>query len=51
MSDADGQRGALVAIRALLPALQKKCRPFARELIAFSLNWDDREWLWSEVSP
>lgn len=50
-SDDDGQRGALAAVRALLPAMQAKCRPFARELIAWALDWHDRERLWSLVAP
>lgn len=48
-SDADGQAGALDAVRALLPALQPQCHAFARELIAFSLDWFDRERLWDRV--
>jgi hypothetical protein len=50
-SDKDGQRGALQAVRALLPALQTSVRPLARELIPFALDWDDRERLWPLVSP
>jgi hypothetical protein len=50
-SDEPGQRAALAAVRALLPALQPQCRPFARELIAFSLDWSDRERLWPQVEP
>ena len=50
-SDADGSAGALAAIEALLPAMQSKCRGFARELIARSLDWGDRERLWSRVNP
>lgn len=49
-SDEDGERGALVAVRALLPAMQEKCRPFARELIPFALDWHDRERLWPLVA-
>lgn len=48
--DLDAERGALEAIRALLPALQPHCRPFARELIAWALDWPDRERLWPQVS-
>jgi hypothetical protein len=50
-SDEAGQLAALAAVRALLPALQPQCRPFARELIAFSLDWSDRERLWPQVEP
>jgi len=49
-SDGDGQRGALAAVRALLPAMQVHVRPFARELIARSLDWHDRPRLWSLVT-
>jgi hypothetical protein len=49
-SDSDGERAALTAIRALLPGMQEKCRPFARELIAWALDWHDRERLWPVVS-
>jgi hypothetical protein len=49
-SDEDGQRGALEAIRALLPAMQESTRWMARELIPFALDWPDRERLWPLVS-
>jgi len=49
-SDEAGMRAALDAVRALLPALQPQCRFFARELIARSLDWSDRERLWPFVS-
>lgn len=48
-SDADGQAAALVAVRALLLGMQPKCRFLARELIAFAMNWDDRDRLWPRV--
>jgi len=50
VADEAGQRGALLAVRALLPALQPACRAFARELIAMSLDWSDRGRLWAIVS-
>jgi len=50
-SDADGRRGALAAIRALLPAMQESTRWLARELIPFALDWSDRDRLWSLISP
>ena len=50
-SDQAGQSGALAAVRALLPALQTKCHGFARELIAQSLDWSDRDRLWPLVQP
>jgi len=49
-ADAIGSRAALDAVRSLLAALQPKCRPFARELIAFAMDWDDRARLWLLVS-
>jgi len=48
-SDEDGGQAALAAVQALLPGMQEKCRPFARELIAFALDWTDREKLWPLV--
>jgi hypothetical protein len=50
-SDDDGQRAALDAIRVLLLGMQPKCRFLARELIAFSMNWEDRDRLWPLVAP
>jgi len=49
-SDDDGQRGALDAVRALLPAMQESTRWIARELIPYALDWGDRERLWPLVS-
>jgi hypothetical protein len=49
-SDSDGQRGALAAVRALLPAMQPSTRWLARELIPFAMCWDDRERLWPLVT-
>lgn len=49
-SDEDGQRAALEAVRNLIAALQPQCHPFARELIACSLDWSDRERLWALVT-
>ena len=50
-SDDAGQHAALHAIRGLLAALQPQCRPLARELIAYSLDWSDRGRLWPFVQP
>jgi len=50
-SDESGESAALLAVRSLLRALQPQCRPFARELIAFSLDWPDRARLWPLVQP
>lgn len=49
--DEDGQRGALAAVRALLPAMQPSTRWIAQEMIPFALNWEDRERLWPLVQP
>lgn len=48
-SDDDGRRGALHAMRSLLPAMQVCCWPFARELIAQQREWTDRDPLWMQV--
>lgn len=45
-SDADGSEAALDALCALRHAMQKKCWPFARELIAQAMDWPDRERVW-----
>lgn len=50
VGDDAGMRGALAAVRVLLPSLQVKCHPFARELIAYVLDWGDRDRLWALVS-
>jgi hypothetical protein len=49
-SDEDGERGALQAIRALLPAMQESTRWIARELIPFVLDWSHRDTLWPLVA-
>ena len=36
------------AVRLLVPSLGN-CAGLARELIAWAMDWDDREKLWSEV--
>ncbi len=46
IGDDDGRAAAIAAVRALAGGMQKKCLPFARELIAHVLDWDDRERLW-----
>lgn len=47
--DDNARAGALAAVRALLPAMQRECWPFARELIAQQLDWSDRDRLWPLV--
>jgi hypothetical protein len=41
---------ALASICVLLPAVQIEYRPFARELIAFAMDWEDRDRLWARVT-
>jgi len=41
---------ALDAVRKLLPMMQKSTRPFARELIAWAMDWGDRETIWPLVN-
>ena len=48
--DGDAQRGALAAVRALLPAMQGSTRWIAKELIPYALDWSDRERLWLMVT-
>ena len=48
--DDDGARGALEAVRALLPAMQAQTRWIAKELIPFVLDWNDRERVWALVT-
>ena len=51
VSDEAGQRGALAAVKLLLPAMQSSTRWMARELIPYVLDWSDRERLWPMVAP
>lgn len=39
----------LDAVRSLLPSLQQKCWGFARELIAWAMDWNDRYAIWTLV--
>lgn len=48
-SDDDGREAALRAVRALLSAMQPKTRYLAREAIAHTLDWGDRDRLWPIV--
>lgn len=44
------RHGVIVAVRALLSTtVQNKCWGFARELIAQSMDWHDREPVWDRV--
>lgn len=49
-ADEVGREAAIDAVRSLLIAMQPKCRPLVRELIARSLDWDDRDRLWPVVT-
>jgi hypothetical protein len=46
-----GEKHGLKAASAVLRQMQEKERWIARELIAFVLEWDDRERLWPLVAP
>jgi hypothetical protein len=46
-----GERRILEAARVVLEEMQESTRWIARELIAFVLDWGDRERLWSLVRP
>jgi len=48
--DVAGQTAALAAVRLLLPAMQPQCRGFAKELIAFAMDWHDRDRVWGYVT-
>lgn len=48
-SDERGQTAARRAVMCLLHGMQPKCRFLARELIAYALDWPDREKLWPTV--
>ena len=48
-SDDVGRAAAIVAVAALLGAMQDKCWRFAREAIAAAMDWDDRDVLWALV--
>jgi hypothetical protein len=48
-SDDNGRAAALIAVNSLLSAMQPQCRGFAKELIAFAMDWHDRDRLWERV--
>lgn len=50
VGDEDGRCEALVAVRALLLAMQPSTRWIARELIPYALEWSDRDRLWPLVT-
>jgi hypothetical protein len=49
MGDSDATRAALDVMPFLLGAMQRKCWPLARELIARAMDWDDRDRIWPKV--
>ncbi len=49
-SDGAGEVAALGAVRSLLIGMQAKERYLAKELIAFALDWNDRDPLWDRVA-
>lgn len=44
------REAVLLAMPHLIACMQPKCRPFARELIAWAMDWDDRDRLWQWVT-
>lgn len=48
-SDDQGAAAAMAALSAVLPAMQEKCWPFARELAAQQGEWEYRETHWPRV--
>jgi len=49
-ADDDSQRNAMMAIRWVVSTMGDGSKPFARELIARSLDWSDRDRLWPVVT-
>lgn len=47
--DSKAQHAALMSVTALTTAMQPQYRYLARELIAKSMEWDDRDRLWPRV--
>ncbi len=47
--DEGGARAAGMAARVLVGAMQPHTRPLAKELIAFALDWGDRDRVWTEL--
>lgn len=47
--DAAAEHAAILSVTALTTALQPQYRMLARELIAHSMDWDDRARLWPRV--
>lgn len=47
--DSTAANAAIRAVRELLPAMQENTRPPARELIARSMDWIDRDRVWAVV--
>jgi hypothetical protein len=49
IADQAGELAAIHAVRDLLNGMQPKCWSLAKELIAHSLDWHDRDRLWDRV--
>lgn len=49
--DEPAAAAALQCARELLTAMQPSCWVFARELIARSMDWSDRDRVWRQVAP
>lgn len=47
LAASDDGEPVLAAVRSLLTQLQPQCHRFARELVARSLDWDDRIRVWA----
>lgn len=50
-SSYDGQAATIMAIRVLIPLMQPHTRHVAKQLIAWALDWSDRDRLWKRVEP
>lgn len=48
-SDGPGKRGATLALRATLSAMQRSCWPLAKACIPMVLDWSDEERVWESV--
>ena len=49
-ADGAGREACIVAVRALLGAMQPKCRHITRLLIARAMDWSDVDVLWPQVA-
>lgn len=49
-ADDASQRAVIKAARWIISTMQESARPFARELIARTLDWSDRDRIWALVT-